>query len=409
MYWLKRDIWKAGFALAGLLLLLVLMIWVPVSAAGTYQQTSRLATPETGTVSVTPEDATVTALNKEKLEQEVQQLKKQNEPDLLGWIQTNSILLSTLVVVIGGLIGYLRWYADRRDEREKRVEELFQAAVTGLGDEKEGAKIGAAILLRSFLGRGYERYYTQVFDLAAANLRLPRTTHPPKNPNTLTLPNTGTPPPPEVPTALSHALMVLFVEAFPLAREQALKQEKETSAAKPASKVVKSAKGVEVIIPLKEIQSLSARGVCLDNGYLWYADLKQVWMADAFLRGTDLMGADLSEAILYGAHLEEAYLWETKLCGATLWQATLCNADLKGADLSRAILLEANLSGANLRGANLDGAKLVEADLTGTNLEDALSLKGTKLHAVIGLKIEQKEACNAKGAIITEAPTTSPL
>src|SRR5207249_11752779 len=129
-----------------------------------------------------------------------------------------------------------------------RVEELFETAVTGLGDAKEGAKIGAAILLRSFLRRGYKRYHTQVFDLAAAHLR-------PQNPNTVTLPNTGTPHPPEVPTALSHALMVLFVEAFPLARKQALKQEKKTSAAKPTSKVVESRLyHIPVTIPLKEIQ-----------------------------------------------------------------------------------------------------------------------------------------------------------
>jgi hypothetical protein len=34
MRWLKRDIWKAGITVAGMLLFLVLMVWVPVSAAG---------------------------------------------------------------------------------------------------------------------------------------------------------------------------------------------------------------------------------------------------------------------------------------------------------------------------------------------------------------------------------------
>ena len=68
MRWLKRDIWKAGIALAGILLLLVLMVWVPVSAAGANEGASGLAAPVTGTVQATPtEDATVTALNKENL------------------------------------------------------------------------------------------------------------------------------------------------------------------------------------------------------------------------------------------------------------------------------------------------------------------------------------------------------
>src|SRR6266480_7764639 len=207
-----------------MLLLLVLMVWVPVSAAGAYEEVSGLAAPVTGTVQATPTvDATVAALNKEKLAQEVQQLKNQNEPDFFGWLRTNaSILLSTLVVVIGGLIGLFRWLGDRRDEqekrredqrseqekraeeqkrwlddrkaererrdeeqqrwlkdqeaeREKRAEERFQSAVTGLGSEREEARIGAAILLRTFLRKGYEQFYIQTFDLAVAYLRLPRT------------------------------------------------------------------------------------------------------------------------------------------------------------------------------------------------------------------------------------------
>src|SRR6266516_1170147 len=250
MRWLKRDRWKAGIALAGMLLLLVLMVWVPVSAAGAYEEVSGLAAPVTGTVQAKPTvDATVAALNKEKLAQEVQQLKNQNAPDLFGWLRTNAaVLLSTLVVVIGGLIGLFRWLGDRRDEqekrredhrteREKRAEARFQSAVTGLGDEKEGPKIGAAILLRTFLRPGYEQFYTQTFDLAVANLRLPRTPHPPEDPNT-----------PLPLTTLSQALIVVFREAFPLVRSQ----------------------------DKRSPESLDATGIQLDNAYLREADLKQV-------------------------------------------------------------------------------------------------------------------------------------
>src|SRR6266516_7977521 len=188
MCWLKNDLWKVGIAIVGMLLLPILMVWVPVSATSAYEGMSGLATPVTGTMQATPTvDATVVALNKEKLAQEVQQLKNQNATDLSGWIRMNAaILLSTLVVVIGGLIGLFRWLGDRldeyekrredqRNEQEKRAEERFQAAVTGLGDEKKGAKIGAAILLRTFLRPGYEEFYTQTFDLAVAHLRLPTT------------------------------------------------------------------------------------------------------------------------------------------------------------------------------------------------------------------------------------------
>ncbi len=39
MGWLKRDLWKAGIALASMLLLLVFMVWVPVSVAAAHKLT----------------------------------------------------------------------------------------------------------------------------------------------------------------------------------------------------------------------------------------------------------------------------------------------------------------------------------------------------------------------------------
>src|SRR6266581_1834184 len=341
MRWIKRVRWKAGIVIAGLLLLLVLTFWVPVSVAVTYEGASALSKPIT--VLTTPtEDATVTALNKEKLAQEVQQLKNQNAPDLFGWLRTNaSVLLSTLVVVIGGLIGLFRWLGDRRDEQEKRredqrseqekrAEERFQAAVTGLGDEKKGAKIGAAILLRTFLRPGYEQFYTQTFDLAVANLRLPRTPHPPEDPNT-----------PLPLTALSQALIVVFREAFPLVRSQ----------------------------DKRSPESLDATGIQLDNAYLREADLKQVWMPVASLRKANLSGAKLNEADLSKARLNEADLSEAELI-----RARLNEADLNRTYFSRARLSGADLSGADLNGTNLSEADLSEADLRGANLRGVVGL-----------------------------------
>jgi hypothetical protein len=121
MCWLKRDIWKAGIALAGILLFLVLLVWVPVSAAGAHEEASGLATPVTGIEQVTPTvNLTVTALSEEKLYQEVKQLINQNEPDLLSLLRTNT---AVLVVVIGGLIGFLQWSircASQRVEGSRR-------------------------------------------------------------------------------------------------------------------------------------------------------------------------------------------------------------------------------------------------------------------------------------------------
>jgi uncharacterized protein YjbI with pentapeptide repeats len=332
MRWPKRDLWRIGVAIVAMLLLLMLMAWISVVAAGAHEGASGSTGPVTVTELATPtEDATVATLSKEKLAQEVKQLKEQNEPDFVGWLRTNaSILLSTLVVVIGALIGLWRWLGDRRDEhekrredqrseQEKRAEDRFQSAVTGLGDDKEGSRIGAAILLRTFMRPGYEQFYTQTFDLAVANLRLPRTPHPPEDPNT-----------PLPLTTLCQALIVVFREAFPLARNQ----------------------------DKRSPESLDATAIQLDNAYLRGADLKQVWMPQASLRKVDLSEADLSEANLSEANLNGARLNGAKLSEAKLSEAELIRAKLNEADLNRTYFNGAKLSGADLSGADLSGADL---------------------------------------------------
>jgi hypothetical protein len=289
MRWFKRDMWKTGIAYAGILIFLILVLWIQVSTSHAYEGASGSATPGALTVQTTPtEDETVTALNKEKLTQEVQQLKSQNEPDLFSWLRTNAaILISTLVVVIGGLIGLFRWFGDRRSEREKRAEERFQSAVIGLGDEKEGARIGAAILLRTFLRPGYEEFYIQTFDLAVANLRLPRTPDAPEDPDT-----------PLPLTTLSQALIVVFKEAFPLSRSQ--------------NKGGRS--------------SLDASGIQLDNAFLHKADLVGIFMPQSCLRGANLNRANLTNAILENSDLRGAYLGGANLHGAYLGGANLTNS-----------------------------------------------------------------------------------
>ena len=338
MIWRKCDLWKAGIVLAGMILLLV---WVPLSAASVYEGTSGLATKASVTMQATPtEDATVAALNKDKLAQEVQQLKVQNEPDFFGWLRLNvSLLLSTLIVVVGGLIGFFRWLADRRSERDKQAEARFQSAVTGLGDEKEGAKINAAILLRTFLRPGYEQFYTQTFDLAVANLRLPRTSSQAEDPEA-----------PLPLTTLSQALIVVFKKACPLARSQ-------------------NQDGP---------QSLDATGVQLDSAYLLGSNLKQVWMPQASLRNVDLSRAKLSGANLRRADLSGVDLSNTDLSGAKLQGAKLSGADLTGVDLAGVDLTGVDLSktllfGADLRRANLSEANFRGAYLSGTDVDPNVS------------------------------------
>jgi hypothetical protein len=156
MHWLKKGPWKVGIALAGMALLLVLMIWVPMSAAGASEGASELATPATGTVQATPtEDATVTALTKEKLKLDADK----DRSDLFwAWTASGTIVVG-LAATIFSLFQFLRNRLDEKFEREKRDEERFQSIVAGLSDENIGTRTGAAIFLRTFLRPGYEKFY----------------------------------------------------------------------------------------------------------------------------------------------------------------------------------------------------------------------------------------------------------
>ena len=93
--------------------------------------------------------------------------------------------------------------------------------------------MGAAITLRTFLQPGYEQFYRQAFDLAVAHLRLRKAEasapEPPSSPDHVLIIPKGSfrqeqqPPPPttSIPlNSLSQALITVFKESFPLARNE---------------------------------------------------------------------------------------------------------------------------------------------------------------------------------------------
>ncbi len=366
MRWLRRNVWKAGIAIVGMLLLLVFMVWVPVSAASLHEMRSGLVTPVTGTVQATPTmDPTMTALQKEQLALQNDKLKSDNS---WAWLSPVSAIfgpLATIGTILVGILvarnNFLQWSKNRDDEqkkraedqrieREKRDEERFQKVVEGLGSERKEAKVGAAITLRTFLQPGYERFYRQAFDLAVAHLRLRKAD--------ATIPL----------DSLSQALISVFRESFPRARQEELK--KTNAQFDP--------------------QQLDATDVQLDHAYLVGADLVQAWLVQASLREANLSNAQLEGANLSNAQLEGAVL--------------------VGAQLKGAVLVGAQLEGANLRLAQLEGANLNSAQLEGANPEDADSLKDAKMNGVIGLTPEQRKRCIKKGAIfddVQQAPASA--
>jgi hypothetical protein len=230
------------------LLVVVLLTGIHVSSAEAHEPSQGVGVYSVagGTMTVQPtptEDATVTALNKEKLVQDVDQ----QQHTWGNWLWNNGeALISSLVLAIVGafiLFRYLRdqrserekkredqqaererrdeaqqrwlkdqraererrdeeqqrWLKNQRAEREKRAEERFQAVVEGLGREREEARVGAAITLPTFLRSEYEQFYQPTFDLAVAHLRLPRSSQPSEDQDA-SLPL----------TTLSQALVVVF-------------------------------------------------------------------------------------------------------------------------------------------------------------------------------------------------------
>ena len=416
MRWHKRDRWRASIAIAGMLLLLVLIVWVPVSAVGAHERASGHATLALGTVQATPtEDATVTALNKEKLAQEVDQLKNQN---YWAWTTIGSILVgfAGLLAALYSFITWIRnrqdelkkrgeeqqrwledrkaererrdeeqqrWLKDQEAEREKRAEERFQSVVAGLGSEREGAKVGAAIMLRTFLQPGYKQFYRQSFDLAVAHLR-----------SRPVDPNTPTPHEPSESVSLdplSQALITVFKESFPLAREVLIGQEKPQ---------------------FDKLRDLDASGIRLDHAFLRYTDLEGIWMRDAFLSDASLRKANLGHAYLTKTDLSHANLRKANLGGARLRKANLSRTHLDGADLRGAYLNGADLRDADLRdaylgNAHLNGANLSGADLRGVNMNNETDLRGTKLQgAKYNTKVIHEK--DAQGKLVTVEPTQWP-
>jgi hypothetical protein len=305
--------------LGGSVFLCALFVWysTPVAASGRTVAASGPVVQATPTV-----DVTVTALQKEQLVQQIEQLKEQNSWSAWTNLATPLSILVGLLTVLGGVWRYLRdqrserakqrevekqQLADRQVEREKQAEERFQKVVEGLGSANEASQVGAAIMLRTFLseGKDYEQFYSQAFDLAVAHLRLRNID--PQAPDAL--------------TSLSQALVTVLKESYPLARDR-LKQHP---------------------------RYLDASHIQLDRAYLSSADLRSVWIPKSSLRKATLRSADLSRANMNGVDLDRPNLSGANLTGVKDWTDAKLHY-VKG-------LTQAQLEACHARGAIIDPSR----------------------------------------------------
>lgn len=384
----RNTYWRASIILFSCLLFFLLN-WLPVTAQ-VARTSPVLHEVAPSVIQSTPTvDPTVAALNKQKLENDT------------SWWWNNTVPLITSLVTIlsllgGGIFTVIRvtgeqqanrerqkeehdqWVQDQNAEREKQGEARFQNVVEGLGSSSKATQVGAAITLRTFLRPDYRQFYRQVFDLAVVHLRL-------RNLDQKKI---------EPLDSLSQALITIFKESFPLARQQ--------------------------LEDTKNMQQLDATQVQLDQAYLANAQLQNIWMPQSWLREANLSGADLSGANLYWTNLSFADLSGADFSGADLRIANLSGVNPYRANpiVSRSYranpvvtrFKRANLSGANLSGADLSEADLSEADLSkadlsganlsGANLQTVQSWKDAKLLNIKGLTPGQLTELETKGAII---------
>jgi hypothetical protein len=326
----QPTIWFFYLLFASIAVLLVLRIEVPAKSAIAQQPTVVSTPTETPTPNLTTIALAKAELERQKLAEEVAKLQAENRR---GWFQSNvAFALPVLITILGGLLGFYRWLADRRkeldarreaqdkelvdrhDERQKRAEDRFQSVVEGFASTSQAAKIGAAITLRTFLRPGYEQFYMQVLSLAVAHLQFESPTPHKRNAH-------------KFPSPLCQALASVFVEAFPLARETRyplLMREScsRLSALGPYSEWKPFDHELASHVDETRFKSylhhwqLDASGVHLEYTNLYGADLKTVWMREGRLIETNLIRADLTNANLTGADLTGAILHSAKLISA---------------------------------------------------------------------------------------------
>lgn len=361
--------------------------------------------------SVVGESTANLAPNKEKTALEIEKLRIENvnaERSLSttrGWLNLlygNVTGIVAILLAFSGLIKYLR---ERREELAKRVDERFEEIVKGLGSEQEQQRINSAVLLPTFLRKDYERFYAQVFNLAAGNLRGrngsgPSALYPPAATRGSLI--AFAPPPDHASSsdsAFTHALSAVFRESYPLARD---------------SLKVKSAQEVE--------RQLNAANVKLDKVFLARADLSEAWLRSASFREAKLVGANLTDAVLeeadlHGADLTDANLRGANLKAANFTSATLENAYLLRTRIDRAVFVNANLAMLNMTGGAAGGANFSNANISKAtfrnvdfgppspyigpaNIEDAADLQDARFIDVTGLTDRQIEKCRKKGAYV---------
>jgi uncharacterized protein YjbI with pentapeptide repeats len=284
-------------------------------------------------------------LEREKLRQEIQQLKLSNRDHqgLRGLLGTYGGLiaglaaLGTVLVALTNLVHQRNLDRQQREaENTRRLDEQFTRILADLGDESEAVQAAAAVSLLTFLRPEHMEYQRQVRLVALANLKV------------------------RTPGPVTALLVRTFADA--LRTQEPIQSD-------------------EINFAAAELRGINLAGLDLREAVLREANLRDADLTGANLRSVDAHKAQLQGACLSGTDLRESHLERAEATKAVFHdEANLASAKFDDADLRGARFEGASLQSAHFDRADLEGARFQSADINDaffrTSKFDAATIRG---------------------------------
>lgn len=276
-----------------------------------------------------------TALETEKLRQEVRQLMLENDRLTSSWQAFSSFatLLTAIVAVAGVFITIWRQLEERQKDRQqrefesrRRLDEKFTSIVTNISSDNRSLQMSSTVSLLTFLKPEYSEFHEQVYLILLANLKLK--------------------PDPQIND--------LLVDAFEKILRIRLERSREGS------------QPLELDFSHTNLYRIDLSGLDMAGVDIGFAELRRANLKDASLFRVRGIEANLEKASFTRANLGEARLVRANLCEAHLHQTNLVAATLKECNLRGAQFYQAQLQSAHLEKADVSGARFEQADLKDT-------------------------------------------
>lgn len=329
------------------------------SLPGIGQEAAPNKTPESQQLQVENQTLQNQKLRREitKLEQETKKLKKETENLEKDFWEKHSSLVTTvaslantitaIVAILGAFFTIRQQLAESRNEKTRRIDEKFTSIVQDLGSEQPEIKASATVSILTFLEKGYEKYYEQVYLIVLANLKL---------------------------DGQEPTINKLLIKTFEQVIDKYLR--------KHLTRLTEVDKKFKLDLSGCHISGINLSNLSLNQVNLSCAKLNNAILEHTILTKANLQNAELTYACLQGANLNQANLKEavfnnyqknsksnsqTEIINSTFEAAILISAKM-----TKVKIRETNFSSAQLQDVHLNGAELDNVDFNNANLNTVL-------------------------------------